>query len=655
MSTAPTKQTTTLLPSGLLIAALVLLFTGERIIGDGSLRTVMDVGGAVLVALALAIRARALGGAVGDMRGVEVRILGGYAGVIAALACYALSTDAAIEKLGLEQAAAERWAGVFSVLWPVVLLVSGCALFFMELAYNRMPIARSVELRRIRTASHAGLTLALSAVFVMSLNFVASERDVRKDVSYFKTTRPSEGTLRMLRKLDKPLHIKLFYRRSNDVLVQLEPYFKELAAASEMVRYEVVDFALEPKLARDHKVRDNGHVLLLQQKPADPATTPPAPLRDQAAPPEDEEPEYKAESFKVGTELTLARRTLKKLDSEFQQRFRKLAQPERALHLTVGHGERNAEGSDVAREDGTRVLTEVLKRLNLSSEKLGLSQGLGSAVPDGASAVAIVGPTEKFMPAEVDTLLAYVRKGGRLFLMLEPDRDVGLQPLLHGLGLELKPGVLMSEKHHMRRTAQASDRAIVFSNTYSAHPSVTTVSRHSREVATIFVGGGALDRRRVEGGKAQPSVTFPVQSASDFWLDRNGNFARDNGLGEVNRSENMVAAVTVPVASASGEGGAQGDDPIEGRVVVVADGDFMTDKVATNNGNMLLFVDALAWLIGNEELSGEVSSEEDIPIEHSRDEDKIWFYATTFAVPVPVLLLGLWIARRRQRRTEAKS
>ena len=105
----------------------------------------------------------------------------------------------------------------------------------------------------------------------------------------------------------------------------------------------------------------------------------------------------------------------------------------------------------------------------------------------------------------------------------------------------------------------------------------------------------------------------------------------------------MIAAVTVTAKEGASEG----------RAVVIGDGDFMTDKVGGNNGNVLVFVDTLAWLIGNEELNAEVSSEEDIPIEHSRAQDKVWFYASTFAVPLPLLLVSGWIARRRRRPSEA--
>lgn len=117
-----------------------------------------------------------------------------------------------------------------------------------------------------------------------------------------------------------------------------------------------------------------------------------------------------------------------------------------------------------------------------------------------------------------------------------------------------------------------------------------------------------------------------------------------------------MAAVTVPVAAANDDGGSSADGPAtpaEGRVVVIGDGDFITDRLAGNRGNMMVFVDVLGWLIGDEALPATAQSEQDVPIRHSRDEDRLWFYATTFAVPLPILALGLWNARRRRRRTEA--
>jgi len=190
-------------------------------------------------------------------------------------------------------------------------------------------------------------------------------------------------------------------------------------------------------------------------------------------------------------------------------------------------------------------------------------------------------------------------------------------------------------RHHRRLTGTPSDRGLIFSSTYSAHPIVTNARRQAGRIATIFVRGGGLERRA--GSEAQ--VTFPLRTGTGFWLDVDGDWER--GADEPEAELNLIAAVTVP-----NEGGE------EGRVVVIADADFVSDVVLRNPGNALVFGDVMQWFLGEEEIIGDTATEEDVRIEHTRDEDKVWFYGTSFGAPLPLLLLGLWMALRRRRRRE---
>jgi len=613
MTTASAKSG--LLGSVLLGCGLVLVLLGERVLGENA--TLGTIPGLIAIVVALALRAVSFARSTGDARAVEVRLLAAYLAVLGALGLYGLTTTAGVGLLesifgvGGDEARS-RVVGVLTVSWLAIVLLALSAVLFIELTYQGMPIPASVELRRVRQSLHAGLSLALAVIFALSMGYVATERDVRKDVSYFKTASPSASTLAMVGKLDQPLRVVLLYRPGADVLAALQPYFDALKSSGKL-NVEARDVALAPELAQKYKVRENGVVLLLQG----------------------EGEAQKGQIMQVGEELTGARRTLRKLDATFQESFAKLVRPTRGLAITVGHGERNAKSSQVDPGDGTTVMTELLKRLNLKTENVGMSQGLGREVPSLATAVLIVGPTEKFLPEEAQSLIAYLKKGGRIFMLIDPNVDVGLGPVLDAIGLGMLPGTMTSETHHMVGRHNDSDKAVVYSNTYSSHPSVTTVMRNQREVASVFFKGGALTK--AEGDREwKPQVSYPVRTAGSSFRDLNDNYAMDPG--EAKETLMPVAAVSL-----QGEGGK------EGRAIVIADGDFITDKLAQNKGNYLLFVDAIAWLVGNEELPAEATSEEDLPIEHSRDDDKAWFYATTFAVPVPVALLGVFVSRRRRK------
>jgi hypothetical protein len=86
------------------------------------------------------------------------------------------------------------------------------------------------------------------------------------------------------------------------------------------------------------------------------------------------------------------------------------------------------------------------------------------------------------------------------------------------------------------------------------------------------------------------------------------------------------------------------------RALVFADTEMMSDRVVSSFGmNAALVADAIRWLGREEDLSGETTSEADIPIRHTRAEDVAWFYSIILGAPSLVLLAGLIGVRRRRR------
>ena len=158
-------------------------------------------------------------------------------------------------------------------------------------------------------------------------------------------------------------------------------------------------------------------------------------------------------------------------------------------------------------------------------------------------------------------------------------------------------------------------------------------------------GSGSLER--APGSTAK--VDFAVRSMPGTFADENHDFKLDDA--EKPSIFNIAAAVTEPAA-----GGAKkakkdkGKAPDEMRAFVLADADALSDLVLGRvMTNQLLFVDAVRWLGGEESFAGEVNTEEDVPIQHTKQKDLLWFYGTIFGAPALVLGLGLFFSRRSRR------
>jgi hypothetical protein len=104
------------------------------------------------------------------------------------------------------------------------------------------------------------------------------------------------------------------------------------------------------------------------------------------------------------------------------------------------------------------------------------------------------------------------------------------------------------------------------------------------------------------------------------------------------------------------------------RALVFADADLFADALVSNQMGRAAVVlvsgplldDSVKWLGGEEVFAGEVVSEDDKPIKHTKNEDAAWFALTIIGVPLLVLALGLvgtWARKRRSTKkpTEVKS
>jgi hypothetical protein len=600
--------------SGLYVAGLVSVFLGERVAGAGTARLVLSGLGVGLVGLAGVWRGTRVGRASGDVRTLERWLLGLFLLGGLGLALYFLQSDAGAFAWGASwKRRVPELTGVLGALFPALLVTALLPLVLVELAAAAMARGPVLELGRVRAALSSGLGLAFALVFAFSSMYVAMRADVSWDLAYFRTARPGDATRLLVRRLPEPVEVTLFFPPANDVGQALEQYFRELARESGYLRVEVLDQAVEVARAKALGVGENGSVVFSR-----------GPRR---------------ERLKVPLQLDLARAQLQRLDEDVYRRLRVVSRPRRVLYLTAGHGERGllpqaATALEKARP-GLSQLEEWLRVLNVEVRTLGMAEGLGTEVPRDASVVAVVGPERDFSPEELAALHRYLERGGRLWLALEPDGP-GLEPLLEPLGLKLLRVPLANEQRFLLMSHQRSDRGNLVTASFSSHASVGTLASLGSDAAVVFAGAAALE----------PVLPLPrgvtqdvsVRAPADTFQDTHPDFTADEG--EPKRAWPLVVAVE--------RAGVSGASPA--RVVAMGDSDVMTDGGPRGYGNPYLLVDTVLWLLGEEELAGVLSNEEDVPLQHTRKQDVLWFYSAVFLAPAMVLGAGFLVTRRKRRR-----
>ena len=675
---------------------MVLVFIGERVLsglekGAGA-ATALGVLAAV-AATAARFSPRFKSG--GERRSIESLLaLLSLAGLLA-LAIYFATTDTGADKLGLSHLASptkEHVLGGLRVVWIALIAVSLVPMLFAETALWPMRRAERPESRRVRAAASAGLTLVLAAIYGSLFVYAASGVPWKADFSYFKTSRPSESTRKIAASLAEPVKVVAFFPDVNEVRNEVASYLRELSTGIPNLQVQVTDRLLAPKLSKELHATQDGVIILARGSV-----------------------NY---TVNLGTDIEQARPKLKTLDRDIKEQLLKLARARLTAYMTVGHGELNdaphGKTDDTGHSAG--IARTLLQKQNFTVKDLGLAQGLANDVPDDADVVLILGPADPFGPEEIAALQRYADRGGHLLIALEPEANgaqitspvdaaapkdaphpvasaapatsvggaakgkppstpppsakpepepeapvpVGISALAGLAQLTYSPTLLANDHSHVRLSFNDSDHVRLISNSFSSHASVSTLSRNAPSAAVVFFGAGSLDR--AVGATAK--IDFAVRAPAGTFADKNKNFIQDKDT-EKAGSYNLVAAVTKPIVG--GLKPVPAPDPAdkkpkekkpetkEMRAFVSADADAFSDLVMSNvRGNQFLLVDAVRWLVGEESFAGAETSEEDVRIEHTKQQDLSWFYATIFGAPCLVLAAGVVVSRRSRRMGGAK-
>lgn len=634
---------------------LFFIFVSERLLSHKEgLRVALTGMGVILLLAITGARIWTTTSTRGARRNVERTLLLAHVGTLLALFLYMLTTKWGMDLVG---ASSPRFAGALTVLWVILLVASVVPVLMIELSLGTALRTtfeiesdgddEGVEYYRVREIGWSGLTVAFAAAFLMVTCRVAKERNVQRDVSYFKTSAAGQSTKNIVASSGEVIKAHLFFPQVNEVKEQVRDYFESLAATGKLV-IEEHDRFFDAELAAKYKVTKDGTIVLSRGK------------EDEATP----EKEEKFFTIEVDTDLEKARKgqsKLRNLDREVNSQLMKIIREKRKAYLVVGHGELNDPDSvppDMKGTFGQEWQTTAFKRrlgeLNYEVKDIGLAD-LAKDVPEDATIVILMSPKIPLLPGELDAIDRYVGRGGKLMVTLDPKGANSLGPLEQRLGLKMVPGTITDEAAFYPSRGTPADRQWAVTTQFSAHPSTTTLSR-SVGKGLLLIEAGALEDVPFKPGPTSPKKTVTLRSMETSFLDLNNNFSFDSATEKKQRWNIGVAIEGTKVGDKDGF-----------RALVYSDAQLFADLklVDRRTGAPVavlvsgpLLEESIRWLGGEEVFVGEVVSEDDKPIQHTKDQDAVWFTVTTVGAPLLVLTLGLfgtWYRRRRSKKAEVMS
>nr|WP_305792921.1 GldG family protein [Sedimenticola hydrogenitrophicus] len=391
----------------------------------------------------------------------------------------------------------------------------------------------------------------------------------------------------LLERLEAPLLIRSFAPANPQLRQQIRAVIEPYQRHRPDITLEFIDPALQPELTRETGIRRAGELQLSYQ----------------------------------GRNENLDTLTEQQISNSIQ---RLIQRGQRWIAGIEGHGERRLNGK--ANHDLGEFSAE-LQRKGYRIQALQLSEQ--PLIPRNIALLVLAGPQVDLLPAERQVITDYLGRGGNLLWLTDPGPQHGLPELFPELGLEILPGTVVDAN---AAGLGLDNPAIALVTRFPDHPATQRLER-----VTLYPFAAALKASPADGWQATPLL----QTQPGSWNETStlsGELRRDAALGE------EPGPLTLGYAfSRQLEGTSQ-------RLMVLGDGDFLSNSYLGNGGNLDLGLNLIRWLSGDDNLLDiPARTAPDTRLELSRTAGAAIGLGFLFILPLLLIATGLFIWWRRRR------
>jgi len=395
------------------------------------------------------------------------------------------------------------------------------------------------------------------------LAFLSVQFNHQFDLTFSQSNTLSPATHSLLSRFDKSISITVYATEEEGLRQPIHNLLKRYQHIKNDIDILFIDPEREPFLVREKKITSDGETII----------------------------EYNQRQERI----------LRHNETSYSNALQRLLRGEqRWLLFTKGHGEREPHrGANHDVSDWMKIATE--RGFKAQAHNLTTL----TTIPDNISVLVIASPTQDFLAGEVAIIENYIDRGGNLLWLVDPGRLAQLDSIATKLHIKFDPGTIVDPTG---KAVSIQDPRFSVVTEYPPHPINNDFS-----VLTLFPIARALSFDESSHDGAQPNSDWQrsplLYSHQRSWAERgklNGSIRYDKDsdlqgpllLGLTLSREIPVngAATKIRDNVTSAVGSRQQ------KIVVIGDGDFLSNTYSGNGGNIELGLNILNWLSNDEQL-----------------------------------------------------
>ncbi len=305
-----------------------------------------------------------------------------------------------------------------------------------------------------------------------------------------------------------------------------------------------------------------------------------------------------------------------------------------------GHGERRPKGK--ANYD-LNAFTSYLNKTGIKTTSIDLNNT--PIIPNKIAAIVIASTQVNYLPGEITIIKNYIANGGNLLWLHEPGSMFGLESLAAELNISFEPGTIVDPSTQLYGI---SSPTISIVTKYDSH----AITRDFALI-TVFPQAVAIKYQQPQ------DATTPLKSAahwnSTVLLKTVARSWSETGVlqGTIdfNADKDIPGPLNIGMALSRTSPNANSTPNKKQRIVVLGDGDFLSNTYIGNQGNRDLAVNIFNWISHDDNFIS-ISSKIAIDTKITLDQKTWWSIALILLIILPLLLTiaGFTIWRKRSKK-----